>query len=38
MYVYLYIYIYTYIDTSIDTCTYVALRRRPNALDARANA
>ena len=35
---YVCIYIYIYIDTSIDACTYVALRRRPNALDARANA
>ena len=32
------IYIYIYICTAIDTCTYVAPRRRPNALDARAKA
>ena len=33
--IYIYIYIYIVIYVQLDTCTYVAPRRRPNALDAR---
>ena len=31
----IYIYIYTHNYVQLDACTYVAPRRRPNALDAR---